>query len=81
MPGKMTRLERLKRLKYGTYAALGAALGVHGNTARRYCQPPSETDWLWIAAGPAAELKRLSDGALHAGNYYELVSAEEEATA
>jgi hypothetical protein len=77
----MTRLERLKRLKYGTYAALGEALGVHGNTARRYCQPPSEADWLWIAAGPASQLKQLTEGALHAGNYYELVNADEEATA
>lgn len=77
MSNKITRLERLKRLKYRTYAALGEALGVHGNTARKYCLPPSHKDWLWIAAAPAAELKGLSGGLVHAGNYYELVDVPE----
>lgn len=77
----ITRLERFKRLKYRTYAALGEALGVHGNTARRYCQPPSQEDWLWIASAPAANLKRISKGQCHAGNYYELVDSDEEVSA
>lgn len=73
MAGSCTRLEYFKRFRCPTYADLGAKIGVVGNTARRYCQPENAPGWLWMNASAARELKRLTGGVIHAGNYSEQV--------
>ena len=80
MSASCTRLEYFKRFRCPTYSDLGTKLGVTGNTARRYCQTESSQGWLWINAPAARELRAVTGGVIHAGNYSDEI-CEAEAVA
>ncbi|MBA4338348.1 MAG: hypothetical protein C0421_05840 [Hyphomonas sp.] len=72
-----TRLNSYRRARNLTYEALGAELGVKRQTANRYCLPKAAADHRRPGDLPSEQLKALTCGLIHAGNYAEEISEAE----
>lgn len=73
----ITKVEFWRRRKRLSYEALATKLGVKMQTAWRYCLAPGHKEHRRPGRGPADKLKRLTDGAVHAGNYADPIPQDE----
>lgn len=64
-----------------TYERLGEELGVTAQAAHRYCLPKSSKYHRRPNDDAAAKLRLISHGAIHAGNFSDLVTIEPQGVA
>ncbi len=73
MASTITRLEYERKKRKLTYAALGELLGgLHNQTARKYCLPPTHADYRWPKKSAADAMKAAFANEIHAGNFDDL---------
>ena len=76
-----TRLEFWRKMRGWTYDQLGDALGVTAQAAHRYCLPKGSKYHRRPNDEAADRLRDVSEGAIHAGNYSDRVTIEEQGVA
>lgn len=68
-----TRIDFYRELMGWTFEEFGRRLEVSQQAAWRYCQPPTSKAHRSPRPKPADRLRQLSNGAVHAGNFSDII--------